>query len=105
MAHSSGLLPAYLTAKNRAEIWREVVEFGSLEEQEKYEDRPGRWGDEVRNKQLPKYNNLAKFKPVKEFRMIHNACRLMQMSMQMMQTGMSCLPLCREQDGAGQGLR
>lgn len=62
------------------------MEFGLLEEQEKYEDRPiwegwGRDTEGVRNKQLLKYNNLAKFKHVKEFRMIHNACRLMQMTM------------------------
>lgn len=35
---------------------------------------------QVRNKQLLRYNNLAKFKCVKRFRMIHNACRLMQMT-------------------------
>lgn len=84
------------------------MEFGLLEAQEKYEGRPRRWGKGVRNKQLPKCNNLAKFKHVKEFRMIHNACRLMQMTMQMMQAGMSRgnnLPLRSKRDGAGQGLR
>ena len=39
----------------------------------------------VRNKQHLKYNALAKFKLVREFRMIHNTCRLMQMTMQMKQ--------------------
>ena len=52
-------------------------------------NRKGRLGvgESVRNKQRLKYNALAKFKHVREFRMIHNACRLMQMTMQMRQRG------------------
>lgn len=102
MTQNLGFFSSHLTAKN--EVKNQMgLEFrlGWSRRNRKEGSREGEKG--VRNKQLLKYNDLAKFKHVKEFRMIHNACRLMQMSMQMMQRGWEGCSLPPSHSRSGQG--